>query len=94
MTNIVQAVKKCYKRKIDSRDLRGRFLCFLLHPTPPYSPFKASLYCKWSTLECKRSTVAMQMEYSWSAKGLHFKRKGGILRDEISLASTKNRIIH
>ncbi len=36
----------------------------------------------------------MQMEYSWSAKGLHFKRKGGILRDEISLASTKNRIIH
>ena len=48
--NIVQAVKKCYKRKIDSRDLRGRFLCFLLHPTPPYSLFKASLYCKWSTV--------------------------------------------
>ena len=50
VTNIVQVVKKCYKRKIDSRDLRGRFLCFLQHPTPPYSPFKASLYCKWSTV--------------------------------------------
>ena len=46
VTNIVQAVKKCYKIKIDYRDLRGRFLWFLLHPTPPYSPFKASLYCK------------------------------------------------
>ena len=45
-------------------------------------------------LECKRSTVAMQMEYSWSAKGLHFKRKGGILRDEISLVSTKKHITH
>lgn len=50
VTNIVQAVKKCYKIKIDSRDLRGRFLCLLLHPTPPYSPFKASLYCKRSTV--------------------------------------------
>lgn len=36
----------------------------------------------------------MQMEYSWSAKGLHFKRKGGILRDEISLVSTNNHITH
>ena len=36
----------------------------------------------------------MQMKYSWNAKGLHFKRKGGILRNEISLASTKNRITH
>ena len=40
------------------------------------------------------SRIRLQMEYSWSAKGLHFKRKGGILHDEISLASTKNRIIH
>ena len=46
VTNIVQAVKKCYKIKIDYRDLRGCFLWFLQHPTPPYSPFKASLYCK------------------------------------------------
>ena len=36
----------------------------------------------------------MQMEYSWSAKGLHFKRKGGILRDENSSASTSNYITH
>ena len=36
----------------------------------------------------------MQMEYNWSAKGLHFKIKGGILRDEISLTSTKKHITH
>lgn len=45
-------------------------------------------------MEYKWSTVAMQMDYIWSAKGLHFKRKGGILRDEISLASTKKHITH
>ena len=39
MTNIVQAVKKCYKIKIDSREFLGRFLWFLKRSAPPYSPF-------------------------------------------------------
>ena len=61
MTNIVQTVKKYYKIKIDSRDFYGRFLWFLKRPTPPYSPFEASLHCK-------RTTFGMQRRLNCNAK--------------------------
>ena len=75
VTNIVQVVKKCYKIKIDSRDLRGRFLCFccILH----LSILHLRLLCiaKGVQLECKRSTVAMQKEYSCNANGVQLECK-------------------
>ena len=61
MTNIVQAVKKYYKIKIDSRDFYGRFLWFLKRPTPPYSTIKPPLLCK-------RTTFGMQQRLNCNAK--------------------------
>ena len=46
LTNIVQAVKICYKRKIDSRDFRGGFYRFLELRRHSNSSFGASLPCK------------------------------------------------
>ena len=46
LTNIVQTVKICYKRKIDSRDFRGSFYSFLELRRHSNSSFVASLPCK------------------------------------------------
>ena len=46
LTNIVQAVKICYKRKIDSRDFKGGFYSFWELRRHSSSSFGASLPCK------------------------------------------------
>ena len=72
VTNIVQAVKKCYKIKIDYRDLRGRFLCF----------FAAS----YTTLFSILGFFVLQMEYRWSVKGVQLQCKWstvGVQKDYI-----------
>ena len=45
-TNIVQAVKNCYKREIDSRDFTSGFYRFLELRRHSNSSFGASLPCK------------------------------------------------
>ena len=45
-TNIIQAVKICYKQKIDSRDFRGGFYRLLELRKHSNSSFWASLACK------------------------------------------------
>ncbi len=47
--NIVQAVKKCYKRKFDSGGFKRRFYRFLKSQKHSYSPLVASLHCKRAT---------------------------------------------
>ena len=61
--NIVQAVKKCYKRKIDFRVFNWRFLVVGQRQSSCFSSFKASLHCK-------RTTFGVQRSPNCIAKGL------------------------
>ena len=56
--NIVQTVKKCYKTKINYRDLRWRFLWFCNINRSCFLLIRASLPSKWTTF-------ARQKGYSW-----------------------------
>ena len=73
--NIVQAVKKCYKLKIDSRELKSRFWWFFHSYSSHFLSLRASLPSQRTTfgrqgspfciakrlqLYCKRSTFAMK----------------------------------
>ena len=65
--NIVQAVKKCYKRKIDYRELRSVFLCFLRGRRPLYIQLGLPCLPNVVLLEDKEALNAMQREYYWRA---------------------------
>lgn len=58
--NIVQAVKKCYKYKIDSRDFRSGFLRFFSGLS--HSIFHSGLLCiaKGLLLKGKEALIALQ----------------------------------
>lgn len=58
VTNIVQAVKKCYKIKIDYRDFWRFFYRFLQRKSSFFS-FKASLHTKGTTFGEQRSLVCI-----------------------------------
>ena len=68
--NIVHVVKKCYIIKIDSRDFRGRFLCFL-------DGLMASCLSLVVLLLCKRTTFTVQMEYSCNVNGVQLECESG-----------------
>lgn len=55
--NIVQAVKICYKRKIDSRDFRGRFYSFLDYEDTPTRHFGLLLLAIVVLLHGNRSNI-------------------------------------
>ena len=55
--NIVQAVKKCYKIKIDYRDSRSRFYMFLWCTIPCFYSIRASLHSKGTTFGGQRSSI-------------------------------------
>ena len=64
------------------------FFCCILHH--PILHLRLLCIANGVQVECKRSTVAMQMEYSWRAKVVHFKQKGRFLRgDKLHTSTTK-----
>ncbi len=60
-TNIVQAVKICYKRKIDSRDFRGGFYRHLELRRHSNSSF-------WTSLACISLCVQLTVLSGWKCK--------------------------
>ena len=73
--NIVQAVKKCYKTKIDSGDLQRRFLRFCNPNRSFFYWFRASLHSNRLLLQGKSATVGEQKGYFCKAKGLQLGSK-------------------
>ena len=75
-TNIVQAVKKCYKIKIDSRDFRWRFLVVLRVPSSSMFSVRAYLHSNWVTFgvqvspNCIAKRIQLQCQsYPLGVKG-------------------------
>ena len=69
--NIVQTVKKCYKLKIDSRELKSRFWWFFHSYSSHFLSLRASLPSQRTTFGRQGSPFALQNDYCWIAKGVH-----------------------
>ena len=81
--NIVHAVKKCYKIKIDYRDFRSCFYRFLQLLSLDFH--QSSLLCitKGLLLQGKEALIAMQRKPKWRAKVVCLKQKGGFLHVDL-----------
>ena len=81
--NIVHAVKNCYKRKIDYRELRSVFLCFLRGRRPLYIPIRASLPSKCSPFGRQRSPKCNATGVLLESNSCPFAKKRSPFKDSL-----------
>ena len=81
--NIVHAVKNCYKRKIDYRELRSVFLCFLRGRRPLYIPIRASLPSKCSPFGRQRSPKCNATGVLLESNSCPFAKKRSSFKDSL-----------